>query len=66
MNVTVNGESRVLDDGSTLAELLDSEIGSRRGTAAAVDGEVVARGQWSSLVLADGQAVELLTAVQGG
>jgi sulfur carrier protein len=66
VNVTVNGESRVLDDGSTLAELLDSEIGSRRGTAAAVDGEVVARGQWSSLVLADGQAVELLTAVQGG
>jgi sulfur carrier protein len=66
MNVTVNGESRVLDEGSTLAELLDREVGGRRGTAAAVDGEVVPRGQWPTLVLADGQAVEVLTAVQGG
>ncbi len=66
MNVTVNGESRTLDEGSTLADLLDSEIGSRRGTAAAVDGEVVPRGDWASFSLADGQSVELLTAVQGG
>ncbi len=66
MNVTVNGESRTLDEGSTLADLLDTEIGSRRGTAAAVDGEVVPRGDWASFSLADGQSVELLTAVQGG
>jgi sulfur carrier protein len=66
MNVTVNGESRVLDEGITLAELLDREIGGRRGTAAAVDGEVVPRGDWASFAIADGQAVELLTAVQGG
>ena len=66
MNVTVNGESRVLDEGVNLAELLDSEIGRRRGTAAAVDGEVVPRGDWPSFSLADGQSVELLTAVQGG
>jgi len=66
MNVTVNGEFRVLDEGSTLAELLDSEIGNRRGTAAAVDGEVVPRGDWASFALVDGQSVELLTAVQGG
>jgi sulfur carrier protein len=66
VNVTVNGESRVLDDGSTLADLLDREISNRRGTAAAVDGEVVPRGHWASFALADGQSVELLTAVQGG
>jgi sulfur carrier protein len=66
VNVTVNGEFRVLDEGSTLAELLDTEIGNRRGTAAAVDGEVVPRGDWASFALADGQSVELLTAVQGG
>jgi len=66
VNVTVNGESRTLDEGSTLADLRDTEIGSRRGTAAAVDGEVVPRGDWASFSLADGQSVELLTAVQGG
>jgi sulfur carrier protein len=66
MNITVNGEARLLDEGVTLAELLDREIGDRRGTAAAVDGEVVPRGQWPMFVLANGQSVELLTAVQGG
>ena len=66
MNVTVNGVSRALDEGVTLAELLDREAGSSRGTAAAVDGEVVPRGDWARFALADGQAVELLTAVQGG
>ena len=66
MNITVNGERRALDDGATLAQLLDAETTSTRGTAAAVDGEVVPRGEWPAFVLADGQAVELLTAVQGG
>ena len=66
MTLTVNGTPRQLADGTTLAELLDAEVGAARGTAAAVDGEVVPRGSWTSFVLADGQAVELLTAVQGG
>jgi sulfur carrier protein len=66
MTLTVNGTPRQLADGTTLAELLDAEVGATRGTAAAVDGEVVPRGKWTSFVLVDGQAVELLTAVQGG
>jgi sulfur carrier protein len=64
MKLTVNGEPRELDDATTLARLLEDQPG--RGVAAAVDGEVVPRAEWTAFRLADGQAVEILTAVQGG
>ncbi len=65
MKLTVNGEPREID-AMTLAQLLDTELPSTQGVAAAVDGEVVPRAQWATFSLTDGQAVELLTAVQGG
>ena len=66
MKITINGEHRDLDAATTLADLLDREVANTRGTAAAVDGEVVPRADWGRFVLRDGQVVELLTAVQGG
>ncbi|HEY3089591.1 MAG TPA: sulfur carrier protein ThiS [Jatrophihabitantaceae bacterium] len=64
MKLTVNGEPRELDDATTLARLLEDQ--PARGVAAAVDGEVVPRAEWTAFRLTDGQAVEILTAVQGG
>ena len=66
MNVTVNGEPVRIDEGTTLAALVAARLRSDRGVAAAVDGEVTPRGGWAGRVLRDGQAIELLTAVQGG
>jgi sulfur carrier protein len=66
MKLTINGEARELDETSTLAQLLDAELASTQGVAAAVDGEVVPRAQWATFRLADGHIVELVTAVQGG
>lgn len=66
MDVTVNGQSRTVGDGLTLQQLLTGERTGTRGCAAAVDGVVVPRARWDRLVLVDGQAVEVLTAVQGG
>lgn len=66
IEVVVNGDERRFREGITLAELL-AEVGTtQRGVAVAVDGEVVARGGWPDLVLADGAQVEILVAVQGG
>jgi sulfur carrier protein len=65
MKLTVNGQTRDID-ATTLAQLLDAELPSTQGVAAAVDGEVVPRAEWSAFRLADGNAVEVLTAVQGG
>ena len=66
MKITVNGEALALADGATLAELVAQRLPSSKGVAAAVDGTVAPRTGWAGFVLRDGQAVELLTAVQGG
>jgi sulfur carrier protein len=66
MILTVNGERAELDDGTTLADLVSARLNTDRGVAAAVDGSVAPKRTWPDVVLRDGQAVELLTAVQGG
>jgi sulfur carrier protein len=66
MKIIVNSQPRLVADGLLLEQLLREVTGSIRGSAAAVDGEVVPRGQWPTFTLSDGQSVEILTAVQGG
>lgn len=68
MRIFVNGQRVDAADQATLADVVGG-LGhdpSLPGVAAAVDGEVVPRLQWPHTVLADGQTVEVLTAVQGG
>jgi sulfur carrier protein len=66
MTVTVNGDPRELASGTTLADLVSQLVPSAKGIAAAVNGEVVPRRAWPDTKLADGTAVEVVTAVQGG
>ncbi|RMI37405.1 sulfur carrier protein ThiS [Streptomyces triticirhizae] len=71
VTVSVNGEPRELTAGTTLAALVGALSGAPSGTApsgiaAAVNETVVPRGQWPGLRLAEGDRVEVLTAVQGG
>ena len=66
MNVTVNGQRRVIDPGTTLQVLVGGEVGGGRGGAAALNGDVVPRSQWPATTLRDGSVVEIVTAVQGG
>ena len=64
--VFVNGEYRELADDATV-ETVVRELGvDRRGTAVAVNGEVIPRGEWHQTALHDGQELEVLHAVQGG
>ena len=68
MKVVLNGEPRELPDGATVAAAVEASgvPPSRGGVAVAVDGEVVPRGEWAAALLAEGQQVEVLQAVQGG
>jgi sulfur carrier protein len=68
VNVVVNGEARELPTGATVAAVVESlsVAPDARGVAVAVDGEVVRRGEWSSLSLSDGARVEVLGAIGGG
>ncbi len=68
MNLNINGEPRSLDaDQLTVAELLDRlDITPKKGVAVAVNNAVVPRSQWGEQAVADGDAVEIIRATQGG
>ena len=66
MTVTVNGESREVPPGTTVAQLVSQLTGQPTGVAAAVNGEVLPRRSWAGTPLADRDQVEVVTAVQGG
>ena len=66
MRLTVNGTVREAPEGLTITEFLLHHAGTTDGVAVAVDGEIVHRGDWPGYRLDDGQAVELVAAMQGG
>jgi thiazole synthase len=68
MRIELNGAPQELADDATLdAAVRASGAGeAARGVAVALDGEVVPRGEWARTPLREGQAVEVLAAIQGG
>ncbi len=67
MTITVNGEARDTTADSVHA-LLHEVLGDApaAGTAVAINGDVVPQSAWSHTSVGAGDAVEILTAVQGG
>ena len=78
MNIRLNGTEHALPDGASVSTLVRqvtgrslapngrSADGGKLGVAVARNAEVVPRSQWHGTALADGDDVELVTAVQGG
>jgi sulfur carrier protein len=66
VKITVNGEPRLVVDELTLDVLVQELSNTSRGCAAAVDGEVVPKSEWTTYRVRPGQSVEVLNAVQGG
>jgi sulfur carrier protein len=66
MNVIINGNTRQVAEGISLRDAVGLVTAAAAGVAAAVNDEVVRRAAWDSTLLADGDQVEILTAVQGG
>jgi len=68
VKIVLNGETREVGDECSVAEAaaLAGAPGTERGVAVAVNGEVVPRGEWEGRVLAEGEAIEVVHAVQGG
>ncbi|SDD32485.1 sulfur carrier protein ThiS [Glycomyces harbinensis] len=63
MNVQINGEAH--ESVATVIDAVAAVTEARRGIAVALNGEVVPRSEWDR-PLVDGDAVEVLTATQGG
>jgi len=66
MNVIINGAARQVAEGISLRDAVGLVTRAAAGVAAAVNDEVVRRAAWDSTLLADGDQIEILTAVQGG
>jgi sulfur carrier protein len=68
MKLIVNGKEREMTGADDVVTLL-RELGiapDRTGTAVARNDEVVPRARWSETRLAEGDRIEIITAVQGG
>lgn len=68
MTITLNGRPATIEAGTTVADLLVARFRDPRprGVAVAVNDEVARRDDWPRVVVADGDVVEIVTAVQGG
>lgn len=68
MRVELNGRAVELPAAATVRDALAAAgvNGDARGVAVAVGGEVVRRDEWPTRELAEGDAVEVVRAVQGG
>jgi sulfur carrier protein len=66
--IVLNGAPREVPAGATVADVVSllTLSAEARGVAVAVQGEVVARGEWGGTELADGSRVEVVAAIQGG
>ena len=76
--LTVNGAAHPIEDDASLLDLVAQTIdrpltadgtpadGGRLGVAVALDSAVVPRSRWQDTRLAEGQTVEIITAMQGG
>ncbi|MCX4739694.1 sulfur carrier protein ThiS [Streptomyces antibioticus] len=66
VTISVNGERREVASGTALDSVVRSLAPAPSGVAAALNETVVPRAQWPATALAEGDRVEILTAVQGG
>src|SRR3954471_7403545 len=68
MRIELNGQAHELPEHATLDTAVRASGAGEggRGVAVALDGEVVPRGEWERTPLREGQAVEVLAAIQGG
>jgi len=66
ITLSVNGQSRAIDPGITLAALLDELSLSGKRVAVEKNGEIVPRSRYPETPLAEGDQLEIVVAVGGG
>ena len=66
MDITLNGEPRMLATSTTVATLLQAEGLGERRVAVEVNGTIVPRSRHGEHPLADGDKVEIVHALGGG
>ena len=65
-NIVVNGQEQEIENATTLEHLLTHLAVQRRGTAVAVNGDIVPRATHSTYTVNDGDRIDIICAVAGG
>lgn len=66
MNITVNGESRSLDPGTSLGQLVEKlGLGGKR-IAVEVNRDIVPRSEYDNFRLSNNDTIEIVNAIGGG
>ena len=66
MNITVNGESRSLEPGTSLGQLLETLGLAGKRIAVEVNRDIVPRSEYGNFKLKDDDTVEIVNAIGGG
>jgi sulfur carrier protein len=66
VKILINGQRHEVAEDLSLAQAVALLTEAETGVAAARNGDVVRRAAWDATQLADGDEIEVLTAVQGG
>ncbi|MCX7625440.1 MAG: sulfur carrier protein ThiS [Candidatus Sumerlaeaceae bacterium] len=66
ISLTVNGKQQTFENVSTIVDLLNALNIQRDQVAVMVNGDVIRRADHESILLHDGDSVEIITIVGGG
>ena len=66
MNITVNGESRSLEPGTSLGQLLENLGLEGKRIAVEVNRNIVPRSEYDDYRLSDNDTIEIVNAIGGG
>ncbi len=67
MKITINGDSFIIDAGTSLLSVLETRcFANRSGTAVAVNNTVVPKEQWSEIKLNENDRILIIAATKGG
>lgn len=66
MNITLNGENRLVDPGLTVSGLIEQLGYQGKRIAVECNGEIVPRSAHADTALAEGDTLEIVVAVGGG
>lgn len=66
MKIKVNGDERTIDEGTTIAALIEELKIPAAGTAVAIGDAIVPRSEYALRTLNEGECIEVIRAIGGG
>lgn len=66
MQIMLNGQAHQAPDAASLAEVVRAVSDRETGIAVALNSDVVPRSAWPATAVAEGDRIDVVTAVQGG